>query len=355
MVHSHSNLCLLCLALAPLGAHAAAATDTRPPPDSAAALTQPLSKEKIHVDCAEGKVDYKTHVMVCRNIVISQGNTQVRADHARGTGGLNFENSRWTFAGNVQIDAPPRGSLRSDQATVEFRDNRIAGATITGSPAEFQQQRADDLGMEKGHADQIVYDVDQGTVLLTRDAWISDGHNEMSAPSIAYSIREQKVLASSAGASQGVHITITPQAAPKRAPPNSAPPKPAPPNSAAPNSAAPNSAAPKPAPPKPAPPNEGAPGSAQDETAAGAAHSSSAPPPPAQTPSAGAGAKTSVPPPPGHYSALPGPRPRFRGDRYALDAYLYDKAAGSSFGLRQAARRPSPRDGGEQLLPAIHS
>ena len=225
MALSHSNLCLLCLVLAPLGVHAAAA-DTRTPPDGSASLTQPLgSKEKIHVDCAEGKVDYKTHIMVCRNIVISQGSTQVRADHARGTGGLNFENSRWTFAGNVQIDAPPRGSLRSDQATVEFRDNRIAGATITGSPAEFEQQRADDLGMEQGHADQIVYNVDQGTVLLTKDAWISDGHNEMSAPSIAYSIREQKVLASSAGASQGVHITITPQAPPKPTPPGSTPPR----------------------------------------------------------------------------------------------------------------------------------
>lgn len=222
MALSHNSLRFLCLALAPLGAHAAAAADTTPPRDGAAALSQPLNpQQKINVDCASGKVDYKTHIMVCRNIVISQGSTRVRADHARGTGGLNFENSRWTFAGNVQIDAPPRGSLRSDQATVEFRDNRIAGATITGTPAEFEQQRADDLGMEKGHADQIVYDVDQGTVLLTKDAWISDGHNEMSAPSIAYSIREQKVLASSAGSSQGVHITITPQAAPKSAPPQS--------------------------------------------------------------------------------------------------------------------------------------
>ena len=119
----------------------------------------------------------------------------------------NFTNSRWTFQGNVQIDAQPRGNLRSDQATVEFRDNRSCGATVTGNPAQFEQQRADDLGMEKGHADQIVYDVSQGTVVLTNDAWISDGHNEMSAPSISYSIREQKVLATSAGASQGVHIT----------------------------------------------------------------------------------------------------------------------------------------------------
>jgi lipopolysaccharide transport protein LptA len=252
MAHSHNNLRFLCLLLAPLGAHAATTADTAPPHGSAASLSQPLNpQQKINVDCASGKVDYKTHIMVCRNIVISQGSTRVRADHARGTGGLNFQNSRWTFAGNVQIDAPPRGSLRSDQATVEFRDNRLADATITGNPAEFEQQRADDLGMEKGHADQIVYDVDQGTVLLTKDAWISDGHNEMSAPSIAYSIREQKVLASSAGASQGVHITITPQAAPKEAPPKSAAP--------------------------------------QGKGAAGPPHSSSTPHPPAPTPPGHAG------------------------------------------------------------------
>lgn len=257
---SHSSLCLLCLALAPLAVRAATTADTTTRPGTAATLSQPLNpRQQINVDCASGKVDYKTHVMVCRNIVISQGSTRVRADHARGTGGLNFQNSRWTFQGNVQIDAPPSGSLRSDQATVQFRDNRIAGATIIGTPAEFEQQRADDLGMEKGHADQIVYDVDQGTVLLTKDAWISDGHNEMSAPSIAYSIREQKVLASSAGASQGVHITITPQATPKQAPPNSAPP--------------------------------------QGKGAAGPPHATSAPPP-GPTPPAGPGARTPPSPPP---------------------------------------------------------
>jgi lipopolysaccharide transport protein LptA len=164
---------------------------------------------------------YKTNTVIFRQIVVSQGATRVRADYARATG-LNFTNSRWTFQGNVQIDTPPRGSLRSDQATVEFRDNQIAAVTITGNPAQFEQQREGDLGMEKGHADQIVYDVSHGTVLLTKDAWISDGHNEMSAPSIAYSIREQKVLATSAGASQGVHITITPQSPPKQgAPPQS--------------------------------------------------------------------------------------------------------------------------------------
>lgn len=219
MAPSRSNLGLLCLALAPLVAYASVA-GTAPAPGGDPGR-QPLSlnpQQKINVDAASQELDYKTNTVLFRQIVVSQGATRVRADRARATG-LNFENSRWTFQGNVQIDAPPRGSLRSEEATVEFRDNRIAGVTITGKPAQFEQQRADDLGMEKGHADQIVYDVNQGTVLLTNDAWISDGRNEMSAPSISYSIREQKVLATSSGANQGVHITITPQAPPKPAPP----------------------------------------------------------------------------------------------------------------------------------------
>lgn len=223
MALTEISLCALCLALAPLATYAAnaPAAQTR---DNAPLPGQPLPinpREQVHVDCQSGGVNYKTQTMVCSNVVISQGSTRVTADHARGTGGLNFQNSHWTFTGNVHIEAPPRGSLRSDDATVEFRDNRIAGATVNGNPAEFEQQRAGDLGMEKGHADQIVYDVGRGTILLSKDAWISDGHNEMSAPSISYSIREQKVLATSGGggATQGVHITISPQSLPKQGSP----------------------------------------------------------------------------------------------------------------------------------------
>lgn len=235
MALSRSKLRLLCLALAPAVSHAAGGVSAAGPaatpaaPSAAAPAAQsgsgaagrkPLSinpQRKIDLEAASQELDYKTNTVVFRKVVVSQGATRVQADYARATG-LNFANSRWTFQGNVQIDAPPRGRLRSDQATVDFRNNQIAGVTITGNPAQFEQQRADGLGMEKGHADQIVYDVGQGKVLLTEDAWISDGRSEMTAPSISYSIREQKVLASSSGASRGVHITITPQPAPKHRP-----------------------------------------------------------------------------------------------------------------------------------------
>jgi lipopolysaccharide transport protein LptA len=227
MALTDRSLCVLCLALAPLAAFAATA-----PAAQTAATATPLGprlpinpREKVNLYCKSGIANYKKQTLICRNVVISQGSTRVTADSASSTGGVNFQNSRWIFTGNVQIEAPPRGSLRSDQATVEFRDNRLAGATVNGNPAEFEQQRAGDLGMEKGHADEIVYDVGQGTILLNKDAWISDGHNEMSAPSISYSIREQKVLATSGGSTQGVHITITPQSAPKQGSPPPPPPR----------------------------------------------------------------------------------------------------------------------------------
>ncbi|HEX4269246.1 MAG TPA: lipopolysaccharide transport periplasmic protein LptA [Steroidobacteraceae bacterium] len=222
MAPSRSNLYLLCLTLAPLVALADSVGTT---PRGAAAPAQPLlinPQQPYNFDAASCDTNYKTHAMLCKTVVLSQGSTVVRADQARAIC-MSCQDSRWTFQGNVRIDAQPRGNLRSDQAIVELHDNRIVRATANGNPAEFEQQRADDLGMEKGHADQIVYDVSQGTVVLTNDAWVSDGHNEMSAPSISYSIREQKVLANSPGASQGVHIVITPQSAPKQHSPHQSP------------------------------------------------------------------------------------------------------------------------------------
>ena len=216
MARSRNNPWLLCLALAALVGVADAAVG---PADGAAAsrtataATQPLlinPQQPYHFDAASCDTNYKTQATVCKSVILSQGSTKVRADQAQFIC-MNCQDSHWKLQGNVRIDAQPRGDLRSDQATLEVRGNRIVRATVIGNPAEFEQQRADSLGMEKGHADQIVYDVGEGTVLLTNDAWISDGHDEMSAPSISYSIREQKVLATSGGVSQGVHITITPQ------------------------------------------------------------------------------------------------------------------------------------------------
>jgi lipopolysaccharide transport protein LptA len=188
-------------------------------PTKAAAprLSSPLGQEPISVEAASWQGDYKSDSFVLNQVVITQGTTRLQADRAHASGltsGLDFANSRWTFDGNVRIDGERHGSLRSDHAVVDFRDNRIARATITGKPATFEQQRANSDQVARGHADQIVWDVGAGTVRLTDDAWLSDGQqNEMSAPVLVYNIREQRVEASGSPATGGgrVHIVITPQ------------------------------------------------------------------------------------------------------------------------------------------------
>lgn len=201
------NLSALLLAGALLPLPAAAAADALPD----------FSGLPVSLDAASSEVDAKTNTLVFKDVVISQGDMRVQAEHARATG-LNFANSRWNFEGNVRIDGEQRGSLRSDQAVIEFKDNHIARATITGKPAEFEQKRANSDSVARGHADEILYDVNDGTVRLTDDAWLSDGQNEISGPLIVYNIREQRVQASAApnaapGADQRVHINIAPHAA----------------------------------------------------------------------------------------------------------------------------------------------
>ncbi len=186
-------------------------------PTAAADALPDFSGLPVSLDAASSEVDAKTNTLVFKNVVISQGDMRVQAEHARATG-LNFANSRWNFDGNVRIDAEQRGNLRSDQAVIEFKDNHIARATITGKPAEFEQKRANSDQIARGHADEILYDVNDGTVRLTDDAWLSDGENEISGPLIVYNIREQQIQAgtppSATGGSvdQRVHINIAPHA-----------------------------------------------------------------------------------------------------------------------------------------------
>jgi lipopolysaccharide transport protein LptA len=197
---------LLTLNAASAATHIAAVTKKSVPAPSKDA-------RKLPIDVASSKVDYKGDTVVFQDVVITQGDTKVQADHAHATGLDNFDNSHWTFDGNVRINGEQHGSLKSDQAVVEFRNKYISKATITGNPAEFEQKRTDTAEVARGHAHEIVYNVVDGTVRLSNDAWLSDGHNEISGPELVYSIREQRVQAATQpGTDDKVHIIIDPNA-----------------------------------------------------------------------------------------------------------------------------------------------
>jgi lipopolysaccharide transport protein LptA len=192
---------------------AAVAASGAPPAKTPATPLSPLGNAPIVVDAASSETDLAKGTGSFKAITITQGGLKLTADSARGSYPVDFKNSRWTFDGHVRIDDSDRhGSLRADQAVVNFKEGRIEHATVTGKPAEFEQQRPETQQVARGHANQIEYDVGDGSVRLSDDAWLSDGQNEISGPLLVYNISAQKVQAATTpGVDQRVHIVITPQ------------------------------------------------------------------------------------------------------------------------------------------------
>src|SRR3569833_1240086 len=186
--------------------HVAAVNKHSFPAPSKEARRQPI-------EVNSSKVDYQGDTVVFKDVVITQGETKVQADRAHATGLEDFDNSHWTIEGNVRITGEQHGSLKSDVAVVEFKNKYISKATATGNPAEFEQKRTDIDEVAKGRAHEIVYNVSDGTVRLSNEAWVFDGRNAMSADQIVYSIREQHLQGTSNANSGGpVRITIDPNA-----------------------------------------------------------------------------------------------------------------------------------------------
>jgi lipopolysaccharide transport protein LptA len=180
---------------------AAAATPSLPTP----------TKEPIDLVAASSDFDYKQNRLHFQQVRITQGPMQVEAREASATG-LNFENTEWTFTGDVRVTVPD-GKLTASSAVVTFRDKEIASAVIRGSPAEFEQKLKDSTQVARGRAKTIEYDVKDGTVKLTDAAWLTDGDNVIQGDTLIYDVGRQRVAANPGGTVPGgVHITINPKA-----------------------------------------------------------------------------------------------------------------------------------------------
>jgi lipopolysaccharide transport protein LptA len=177
---------------------------------SAVAQRPTTSGEPIVINSVVANMDEANNTADFTTISITQGNTRLTADRASATG-VGFQNSEWTFAGRVMITLEPRGSLWADQAILEYRNGELAQVTATGSPARFEQQRTDSQRAEHGQADEITYDVKQGTVRLRGHAQIFDGQStEITAPMFIYHVHNDRLQAISESGKPAVHITTRP-------------------------------------------------------------------------------------------------------------------------------------------------
>lgn len=163
-----------------------------------------FGQQGIHVGSGSFVVDSKTQTAEYKDVLIRENDITVQADRAHAAG-LTFDNSLWTLESNVRMQSEQRGSAHSANAVVEFRNNHIVKVTLDGSPAEFEQKSADSDQITRGHAAEIVYGVNDGTVRLTQDAWLSDGRNEISSGLLFYNIRQQRL-----GAAGRTQVTVSP-------------------------------------------------------------------------------------------------------------------------------------------------
>ncbi len=181
---------------------------------AAQAVAAHVQQQSISLDAQSSELDYKNNNLLFRKVRIAQGSMAVSADLAQATG-LDFENSRWVFRGNVKITMD-QGLLTSDDAEITFAKKLLSKALVNGKPAAFEQRIAKTGKLARGRADTIDYDVAKGVVRLSKNAWLSDGANEIRGESLKYNVLAQNIVAEgSEQGSQRVHIIITPPANPK--------------------------------------------------------------------------------------------------------------------------------------------
>jgi lipopolysaccharide transport protein LptA len=174
----------------------------------------------INLDAQSSELDLKTNNVYFRKVRIAQGADSVTADQGQATrealGSSGFDNSLWIFRGNVKITMEG-GQLTADEAQINFAKKLLSKAVAHGKPAEFEQHLEKTGKVAHGHADDIDYDAAKGVVRLTKNAWLSDGQNEVRGESLKYNVIAQSIVADAVDQnSQRVHIIITPTATPTK-------------------------------------------------------------------------------------------------------------------------------------------
>jgi lipopolysaccharide export system protein LptA len=178
----------------------------------ACVAASPAAAGTIALDAQSSELDLRSNNVFFRKVRIAQGAMSVSADQGQATreGLGNFNNSLWVFRGNVKINVD-QGQLIAEDAQINFVKNLLSTAVANGKPAEFEQRIEKTGKIAHGHADTIDYDAAKGVVRLTKNAWLSDGQNEVRGESLKYNVLAQSIVADAAEqGSQRVHIIITP-------------------------------------------------------------------------------------------------------------------------------------------------
>jgi len=183
-------------------------------PATAAPVLEHDARAPLLLDAQSIFIDLKTNSAVFSKIKISQGTMSITADEGKASqqssADLYFENNIWYFKGNVKITLQ-QGQLNSDDAQITFVNKLLTKAVANGKPAAFEETESKNGKLAKGHSDTIDYDSSKHIVRFLKDAYLSNGDNDIRGQALKYDLVAQKVIAEEAEQnSQRVRITITP-------------------------------------------------------------------------------------------------------------------------------------------------
>jgi lipopolysaccharide export system protein LptA len=166
----------------------------------------------INLDADSSEFDRLNNRLRFTGLRLSQGALGIVADAAEANE-LDFNNSEWIFRGNVLIES---GTTRAwaDEAIVRFKEHQMAYAELSGVPARFEQKRGDEKALAEGRALTIEYDLSGANIRLLKEAWLSDGKNEVSGASISYDLAREYIIADSDDSGQ-VRMKIIPPEQPE--------------------------------------------------------------------------------------------------------------------------------------------
>ncbi|MDJ0760274.1 MAG: LptA/OstA family protein [Woeseiaceae bacterium] len=172
------------------------------------------SRLPITLDAEYGDVDGKSSMVTLKSLRLSQGALGIEADEGKASE-LNFNDSVWQLAGNVVITVE-NGRIECETADLEFSDNELRIANITGAPATFEMTRSGVEETTYAEAGLLRYDLMAGVIEFSENAVITEGGNQIASDYLVYNIREQRIKAQGSSEGDGkVKITFTPSELPE--------------------------------------------------------------------------------------------------------------------------------------------
>ncbi len=168
----------------------------------------------ISLDADSSVLDRRNGEIVFSGLRITQGAISIEARSGvtklGGGANLDFADSTWEFTGDVKIDIET-ASIRSETASLYFRNHRLQRANVSGQPAKFDDVGTSDREALSAVAENFEYNLGEGLIRFLGGATLREGDNEVTGADLLYDLNAKRVnFQGDPAEGERVRITIVP-------------------------------------------------------------------------------------------------------------------------------------------------